>query len=165
MGIALAVVPMAGANGKTPVSVELVIAVDTSMSVDGFEFSLLMNGIAHAFQNPDIIDLIGQHSGVAVTLFQWSSAVDDRYMIPWRQLTGPASIAAVAATVETTARDPSRIFTGFGGAINFAVRLIADNEFEGRLKKIDVSGDGHSNVGGAPAGPRPGSGGQLSPWG
>lgn len=128
------------------------------MSVDGFEFSLIMNGIAHAFRDPDIIDLIGQHNGVAVTLFQWSSAVDEHYMIPWRLLKDPAGIAAFAATVETTARDPSRIFTGIGGAIDFAVRLIAENEFEGRRKKIDVSGDGHSNVGVALAGPRQAAG-------
>lgn len=158
MAIALAAMPMAGANGKTPVSVELVIAIDSSMSVDGFEFALLKNGIADAFRDPDIIDLIGQHNGVAVTLFQWSSVVDERYVIPWRLLKDPASVEVFAATVETTERDPSRIFTGIGGAIDFGVRLIAENGFEGRHMKIDVSGDGRSNIGIPLAEPRQAAG-------
>ncbi|MFP6745860.1 MAG: DUF1194 domain-containing protein [Alphaproteobacteria bacterium] len=119
---------------------------------------MLINGFARAFRDPDIIDLIGQHSGVAVTLFKWGSAVDERYMIPWHLLRDPASIAAFAATVETTARDPSRIFTGICSVIGFAVRLIAENEFEGRREKIDVSGDGHSNFGVALAGPQQAAG-------
>ena len=60
-------------SANTPVSIELVIAVDTSMSVDGSEYGLLMTGIAKAFRTPEIVSLIGQHDGVAVSLFQWSS--------------------------------------------------------------------------------------------
>ena len=142
------------ARAKTPVSIELVFAVDTSMSVNGFEFNLLMKGIANAFRTPEIIDLIGQQNGVAVALFQWSSAVDERYMIPWHLLQDPASVLSFAAKVEGAERDPNRLFTGIGGAIEFGVRLIAENAFEGRQLKIDVSGDGHNNIGVPPAMPR-----------
>ncbi len=51
-------------------------------------------------------------------------------------------------------RDPSRVFTGIGGAIEFGVRSIAENAFEGRLLKIDVSGDGRNNIGVPPSLPR-----------
>ncbi len=143
-----------GARAKTPVSIELVFAVDTSMSIDGFEYVLLMKGIANAFRTPEIVTLIGQQNGVAVTLFQWSSEVDGRYMIPWHLLKDSTSVLAFAAKVENAKRDPNRFFTGIGEAIDFGVRLIAENEFEGHRLKIDVSGDGRNNIGVTPSIPR-----------
>ncbi len=151
---AVALLPIEGARAKTPISIELVIAVDTSMSIDGFEFDLLMKGIASAFRTPEIVSLIGQQDGVAVTLFQWSSEVNEQYMIPWHLLKDPASVLAFAAKVEKAERDPKRVFTGIGEAIDFGVRLIAENAFEGRQLKIDVSGDGRNNIGVPPAIPR-----------
>ncbi len=144
---AVALLHIEASQAKTPVSIELVFAVDTSVSVDGFEHDLLMKGIANAFRTPVIVNLIGQQDGVAVTLFQWSSEVNQQYMIPWHLLKGPASVSAFAAKVEKVERDPNRVFTGIGGAIEFGVRSIAENAFEGRQLKIDVSGDGRNNIG------------------
>ena len=144
---AVALLHIDGAQAQAPVSIELVFAVDTSMSVDAFEYGLLMNGIANAFRTPEIVNLIGQHDGVAVSIFQWSSEVDAQYAIPWHRLTGPASVSAFAAKVEKVERDPNRVFTGIGEAIDFGVRSIAENAFEGRQLKIDVSGDGRNNIG------------------
>jgi hypothetical protein len=143
-----------GAQAKTPVSIELVFAVDTSMSIDGFEYFLLMKGISDAFRRPEIVELIGQQDGVAVALFQWSSEVDERYMIPWHLLKDPASVSTFADRVEGARRDPNRVFTGLGQAIEFGVRMISENAFEGRQLKIDISGDGRNNIGVAPAIPR-----------
>ena len=151
---AVALLHIEGAQAKTPISIELVFAVDTSMSIDGFEFGLLMKGIANAFRTPEVVDLIGQQDGVAVTLFQWSSEVNEQYMIPWHLLKDPASVLAFAAKVEKAERDPDRVFTGIGEALDFGVRLIAENAFEGRRLKIDVSGDGPSNIGVSPTIPR-----------
>ncbi len=151
---AVALPHIEGAQAQAPVSIELVIAVDTSMSIDGFEYGLLMKGMASAFRTPEIVNLIGQHDGVAVALFQWSSEVNEQYMIPWHLLKNPASVSAFAAKVETAERDPNRVFTGIGGAIDFGVRLIAENAFEGRQLKIDVSGDGRNNIGVPPSIPR-----------
>lgn len=138
----------ATAQAETPVSIELVFAVDTSYSVDAFEFNLQMTGIADAFRNPEIIDLIGQQDGVAVTLFQWSSGeIDERHMIPWHLLSDPATVLSFAAKVARVERNPTRQFTGIGRAIEFGVRLIDENAYAGRQLKIDVSGDGIDNVG------------------
>jgi hypothetical protein len=153
--VALAILmSLEDARAEIPISIELVVAVDTSMSIDGFEFGLLMKGIANAFRTPEIVNLIGQQDGVAVTLFQWSSEVNAQYMIPWHLLKDPASVLAFAAKVEKAERDPNRVFTGIGEAIDFGVRLIAENAFEGRQLKIDVSGDGRNNIGVPPAIPR-----------
>ncbi len=156
MAVLMAVMPLhtEGAQAKTPISIELVFAVDTSMSIDGSEYDLLMKGIANAFRTPEIVNLIGQQNGVAVTLFQWSSKINEQYMIPWHLLKDPPSVLAFAAKVEKAERDPNRRFTGIGSAIDFGVRSIAENAFEGRRLKIDVSGDGRNNIGVPPSIPR-----------
>ena len=148
---AVAFLQIEHAQAQTPVAIELVLAVDTSRSVDGFEYDLLMKGIADAFRRPEIIGLIGQLDGVAVSLFQWSSEINEQYMIPWRLLKDRASVLSFADTVEQAERDPKRLFTAIGRALDFGVRLIANNGFEGRQLKIDVSGDGRNNFGVAPS--------------
>jgi hypothetical protein len=148
---AAALLHMEGAEAKTPVSIEFVLAVDTSKSVDGFEFGLMMKGISHAFRTPEIINLIGHLNGVAVTLLQWNSDIDESYMIPWHLLKGPASVLLFADKVDHAECDPIRHFTGVGGAIKFGVRQIAENAFDGRQLKIDVAGDGRNNFGVSPS--------------
>jgi hypothetical protein len=135
------------AQAKTPVAIELALAVDTSRSVDGFEYKIMMKGIAKAFRTPEIIALIGQLDGVAVTLFQWNSEVNEQYMIPWQLLNDSDSVMSFAAQVEQAERDPKRLFTAIGAAIDFGIRQIATNTFDGRQLKIDVSGDGRNNFG------------------
>jgi Ca-activated chloride channel family protein len=139
------------ARAQTPVSIELVLAVDVSRSVDDNEYDLQMTGIAEAFRHPEIIDLIGRHDGVAVTLFQWDEAVYRKHMIPWHLLRGPASVLSFAAKVAALERRAARGFTGIGKAVEFGVLLIAGNRFAGRQLKIDISGDGRDNIGSLPS--------------
>ncbi len=139
------------ARAEIPVSIELVLAVDISRSVDDVEYDLQITGIANAFRHPEIIDLIGQQSGVAVTLFQWDEEVDTQHMIPWHLLRDPATVLSFAAKVAALERRPVRKFTGIGRAIEFGVRLITANKFAGRRLKIDISGDGRDNIGSLPS--------------
>ena len=146
----MALVQTENARAETPVSIELVLAVDTSLSVDDTEFALQMKGIAWAFRTPEIIALLGQRQGVVVTLIQWSSEVDPRFVIPWHLLHEPATVLAFADQVEQAVREPSRGFTAMGGAIDFAIELIANNPLAGRELKIDISADGRNNTGPPP---------------
>ena len=122
---AVAFLQIEHAQAQTPVAIELVLAVDTSRSVDGFEYDLLMKGIADAFRRPEIIGLIGQLDGVAVSLFQWSSEINEQYMIPWRLLKDRASVLSFADTVEQAERDPKRLFTAIGRSrdLTYAIYL------------------------------------------
>lgn len=154
-GVAIVVLsPTKDAQAEIPVSIELVLAVDISRSVDDVEYDLQMTGIAKAFRHPEIINLIGQQNGVAVTLFLWDEAADQRHMIPWHLLSDPATVLSFAAKVEALERNPVRKFTGIGRAIEFGVRLITENEFAGRRLKIDISGDGRDNIGSLPSASR-----------
>ena len=138
-------------QAQMPVAIELVLAVDTSLSVDDREFALQMNGIAWAFRRPEIIELIGQREGVAVTLIQWSNEVDPRFAIPWQILHERATVLAFADEVERAAREPTHGFTAMGRAIDFAIEQIAGNRWAGRELKIDISADGRNNSGPLPA--------------
>ncbi len=137
----------ATANPAIAVAIELVLAVDTSISVIRSEFKLMARGMAAAFRNPDIIELIERQGGIAVTLIQWNSRVNVDFQIPWTHLQGRAEILAFADRVETMPRDPARGFTSIGSAIDYAVRSIANNRFSGDARKIDIAGDGKSNSG------------------
>jgi len=139
------------ARAEIPVSIELVLAVDISRSVDAAEYDLQMTGIANAFRDPEIVDHIGQQDGVAVALFQWDEAADDRRMIPWHLLTDPTTVGSFADKVAALERSPVRKFTGIGRALEFSVRLITENAFAGRQMKIDISGDGRDNIGSLPS--------------
>jgi hypothetical protein len=143
-----------GAETRAAVAVELVLAVDASLSVDDVEFALQMKGIASAFRTAEIVALIGEREGVAVTLIQWSDEVDPRFVIPWHLLRDPASILAFADRVERAARAPDRSFTAMGRAIDFAIEMIVGNALAGRELKIDISADGLNNLGPPPTAAR-----------
>lgn len=137
-------------NGQTPVAIELVLAVDTSLSVNNAEFDLQMKGIANAFRSEEIINLIGLYDGVAVSLIQWGGWVSEEHTVPWRLLKSEQSIRDFADEVEKTERENVGYFTAIGTAVNAAIKSLLENQYAGRLLKIDVSGDGANNAGPLP---------------
>src|SRR6476660_4874974 len=133
------------------VGLELVLAIDCSLSVSDPEYSLQMGGIAAALRNPQISALIlDQPGGVALTVMQWAGTATTHQAVPWRLLTTPEDVESFAAATATARRAPLSYYTAIGHAIAAGIRLIAGNDFEGREKKIDISGDGRSNAGPPP---------------
>ncbi len=146
----LALTQMAAAQPLTRVDLELVLAVDTSGSVDASEFELQIEGLVRAFRDPAVIAAIigtGATGGVAATVVHWSSVNDQEQIIPWTRLTDEASAQAFATTIAANVERRFSESTGIGGVLQYAERLIRRNRFEGRRKSIDVSGDGSNNSG------------------
>lgn len=141
-------------RAEIPVSIELVLAVDTSLSVNDIEYGLQMRGIAQAFRTPEIIELIGQHDGVAVTLIQWAGWVNKEPAIPWRLLTNEASVLAFAEEVDAVKRETVGYQTAIGTAIAAGLHALITNGYAGEHLKIDLSGDGQNNAGPPPDQPR-----------
>ncbi|MBT5416230.1 MAG: DUF1194 domain-containing protein [Rhodospirillaceae bacterium] len=133
----------------TPVHLELVLAVDTSSSVNFEEFSLQMNGYAAAFRNPDLIEAIQGlgDQGVAVTLVQWASAEQQEMSVDWAHIRNSADAEAFAAAIQNTPRAFSFGSTAIGELIRRAVPQFDLNGYEGERKVIDISGDGRTNQG------------------
>ena len=128
------------------VGLELVLAVDSSTSVDAGEFALQQKGLADAFRHPSVVRAIEAHApdGIAVTLVQWAGRSRQRTSVEWARLPDAASAARFAAQI---ARAPRLIngFTDIAAAIRFSARKIFENGFTGLRQVIDVSGDGSSN--------------------
>lgn len=146
----LALTQMAAAKPLTRVDLELVLAVDTSGSVDNSEYELQIEGLVQAFRDPAVIAAIigtGPTGGVVATVVHWSSVNDQEQIIPWTRLTDEASALAFAAAIAANAKRSFSDSTGIGGVLQYAERLIRRNRFEGRRKSIDVSGDGINNSG------------------
>lgn len=130
-----------------PIALELVLAVDTSASVNDGEFRLQMDGLARAFQDPDVIASIESQgpAGIAVTLVLWSA--EPRQAIGWTQVRDRISAYRFAREIARAPRTAVGRTTAIGSVIRYAIALFSANGFAGRRRSIDVSGDGRNNSG------------------
>jgi len=141
-------------RGKPPaavaadVDVELVIAVDVSYSMDPDEQALQREGYITGLTSPEFLNALqqGAYGKIAATYFEWAGANDQRVVVPWRLIDGPA--AARAFTGEIAAAPYRRAYrTSISGALHFAMPLFEASGFRGLRRVIDVSGDGVNNQG------------------
>jgi hypothetical protein len=152
---AIVVVTAATARAQ-PVDLELVLAVDSSASVDYTEFNLQLQGLTLAFEDPELAAAIaaGPIGGIAVTLIEWSSDRRQEISIPWTRIRTADDARRFAAAI---AEAPRRIITGatsLSASVLFAAGLFDANPFEGARQVIDISGDGYNNQGPALAAAR-----------
>jgi hypothetical protein len=144
----LADMPGKAPPGATAVDVELVLSTDISYSMDYDELKLQRDGYVEAIQSAEFLNALkqGMHGKVAVTLVEWAGENDQRVVVPWRLIDGPATAKAVAA--EMAAAPVRRAFrTSISGALIFSAKLFEGNGFAGIRRVIDVSGDGTNNQG------------------
>ncbi|TCH98814.1 DUF1194 domain-containing protein [Roseococcus sp. SYP-B2431] len=134
------------------VDVALVLAVDVSASVDYGEFALMVNGLARAFLDPDVIAAAtgGPRGAVAVAALYWSD--EQEVALPWQRIAGAAEGARVAEALEAAPRLPRPGATALGEGLAAALRLLAQCPARATRLVVDVSGDGASNRG-RPPGP------------
>ena len=135
------------------VELELILAVDSSFSVDRKDFDLQMTGLARAFRDPRVIAAIrasGGH-GIAVCLVQWADNWGQVLAVEWTAVRDAGQATALAHRLERTPRLLVGASTSITGALKFAMRQFEGNGFEGRRKVIDISGDGPHNQSTGPA--------------
>lgn len=137
----------AGAQGLQPVDLELVLAVDTSTSVDPQEFALQSQGLAEAFLHVDVIAAIrfAGAQGVAVTLVQWAGEARQATAVDWHVVRDGRTAAELSAKISASPR-AIRGLTDIAGAIGFSVNSIETNRYLGARRVIDISGDGSSDA-------------------
>ncbi len=149
---AVAAFVIAGASGlaaepRISVDLELVLAVDTSASVDSREFDLQMTGLADAFRDPVVIAAVRRPGGIAVALVQWGGPGSQAVSVGWAHVFDADSAARFADAVAGSRRLFLMEETAIAPLLYFAERLFDDNGFDGRRRVIDVSGDGPDNSG------------------
>jgi len=136
------------AAAQTRVDVELVIAVDVSLSMDIDEQRLQRDGYVAAFRDPELHRAItaGAYGRIAVIYMEWAGPSSQNVVIPWTLIDSPAAARSFADRL--AAQPISRLrLTSIGAALNFARTLLAESGFAGMRRVVDVSGDGPNNSG------------------
>lgn len=133
---------------REQVDLELVLAVDVSLSMDLEEQKYQRRGYVEAFRTKAIIDAIqsGPNRRIAVTYVEWAGAGVQRVVVPWRTIANARDGEAFAALLERQPISRARM-TSISGVLLEAEKLFAANNIDSIRRVIDVSGDGPNNSG------------------
>ena len=137
----------AHAEPRTPVNIELVLALDSSASVDRDEFKLQLEGLAQAFRDPEVgraVDNL-RPFGVAIAVVQWGGPGETKLIIPFIHLENARDAKAFGFRMSHSFRWIRASTTSIATAIDNGRTLLLQNEFDGQRLVIDVSGDGKDN--------------------
>jgi len=133
---------------KTPVDVELVIAVDVSGSVDPAEARLQRDGYYAALTNHKVVRAIqsGTLGRIGIVYMEWAGNHFQRTVVEWSLIgDGDAAEQFVARLADVPVM--TERWTSISGAIDYAMQLFEISPFRGTRRVIDVSGDGTNNNG------------------
>ncbi len=130
------------------VDLELVLAIDVSGSVDGFEARLQRDGYVAAFADPIVLSAIrsGPTGRIAVTYFEWAGFGHTVATIPWTIIGSEEDAIAFTQALRDRRIVRGR-FTSISGAIGFGMALFGQSELQAARRVIDISGDGPNNIG------------------
>lgn len=133
---------------RMEVDLELVLAVDVSLSMDVREQLLQREGYAAAFRHPDIISAIkaGRTGRIAVTYVEWSGKYLQWIAVPWTIIEDEKSGDEFAHRI-VKAWHIQRDYTSISDALLFASAQFSTNDYDGDRQVIDISGDGPNNKG------------------
>lgn len=143
----------ASALTETRVALELVLAVDSSTSVNAREYELQVAGYAKAFRDKDVIAAISAlgSSGMAVTYVKWSSHRYQVQSVSWTHVVDGSSSRAFADQIMKNSGRIEGSSTAIGDAVIYSVGLFKDSGFNGARRVVDVSADDRYNAGSAPS--------------
>lgn len=146
---AVAMIAGAAQAQETPVAVELVLALDSSASVDREEFQLQLEGLALAFRDPEVQEAVENLKplGAAVAVVQWGAPGETRIVLPFTELHSGRDAKAFGFRISLVRRWERASATSIATALDDSRALIETNAFDGERKVIDISGDGPDNSG------------------
>ena len=114
------------AEAQAAVDLELVIAVDVSLSMDLDEQRLQRDGYVAAFRDAELHKAItsGAHGRIAVIYMEWAGPQSQNVVIPWTILDGAEAARAFAARLEAVQISRARL-TSISSALAFSRDLFA----------------------------------------
>jgi len=151
LSIALAVATAAPAARAedTPVDLELVLAIDTSQSVDVGEGILQRNGYVQALKDPQVIRAIlsAPYGRIAATYVEWGGAFQQRTVVDWTIIDSALSAFVFADRLANMPVGHGQ-GTSITGMIRRAMGMFDGNGATAERRVIDISGDGPNSSGG-----------------
>lgn len=138
----------APASAAEPVDVELILAVDVSLSMSPAELEIQRRGYASALVHDGVIRAIadGAYGRIAVTYVEWAGQGTQHVVVPWTVISGREEAEAFASKLSASPPNSARR-TSISSALLFAADLFAESGFRGMKRVVDVSGDGANNQG------------------
>ena len=142
--------PVAPLRAAERVDLALVLAVDSSGSVNQQRFEQQRTGYAEALVSRQVLDAIlgGENRRIAVTYFEWSDGHRMARLVPWTIIDGEASAREVSKVIRGHRRELVGD-TCIPCAIEEAMKQFEDLPYRTDRRVLDISGDGESNVGGS----------------
>jgi len=136
------------ASAAESVDVELVLAVDVSLSMSPMELDIQRDGYAAALTDDRVLQAIadGGHGKIAVTYFEWAGISSQHVVVPWTTIANRADAERVAAMLSAQPANSARR-TSIAAALEFGADLFAESPYRGMKRVIDISGDGPNNQG------------------
>lgn len=125
----------------------IVLAIDVSNSVSPENYTLQMEGVAAALEDPEVLATIagGPHGGIFLSIVTWSSKA--RIVLPWTRINTRSDASDVARHLRALPRDwtdgeATCLATMLETVRNRLLLEIAGKTFR---TVVDVSGDGKDN--------------------
>src|SRR5712691_3515558 len=138
---------IAGAAPAQAAGIALVLAVDVSESVSSDRYILQHDGIARAFEAPELVDAIAAvPEGIEALVLEWSDPDKIAVTVGWTRIANRGAAAAFSASVRATKRT-SHGLTAIGSAMRAAADAFDQMPEPAGHRVIDVSGDGMANFG------------------
>lgn len=136
------------ARATIAVDLELVLAVDISLSMDFDELKLQRGGYVAAFRDGELHQLIarGPYKRIAVTYFEWAGPGIHKLIADWTLIDGAEAAHRFADGLESAPISRERM-TSISSALGYAEKLLDASGFSAPRRVIDVSGDGPNNQG------------------
>jgi len=130
------------------VDLELVLAVDTSRSMDRDELRIQRQGYVLALEHPAVTSAfqMGPLGRVALTFMEWGGPFHSKVLVDWTLIESREDALAFAMELRKAPINNLR-GTSISHAMIRAKEMIETNQFEGTRKVIDISGDGPNNRG------------------
>lgn len=142
-------VGVAPAQERKEVAIELLLALDSSASMNAAEFELQLGGLVAAFRDPAVHAAIKdlEPLGVAIGVSQWGGPGESRVVVPFTHIRSVREAKAFGYRVGLGSRTFYAASTAITEAIHDGIGQLEENEFIGQRRTIDISGDGKDNGG------------------
>lgn len=129
----------------------LALGLDVSGSVNETEYSMQLNGLASALENPSVVNALLQPGAapVYISVYEWSGPVHQNLIAPWLPITSQAALFNLITTLRSHSRPKMDVSTGLGPAMLFGAELLHAQPECWRWT-LDISGDGKANTGPLP---------------
>jgi len=135
-------------QAQEQVDVEIILAVDVSLSMSPTELEIQRRGYAEALQHPTVLNAIrdGVYGRIALAYFEWAGNFTQRVVVPWTIIENADDAKKIADRLHVDPANSARR-TSISGAIDFAGDLFIESPFKGLRRVLDISGDGPNNQG------------------